>query len=348
MAEEVKKFQSENRVTIIGELVSLEIKDMMTKTNVPMKTGSLKVRTAEGEVHTVRLMQMAYFKNDPENKNDQYKALQTIEDEYITEEDTKNNNSEHFGANPTIISVSGSMEPNVFKTKAGDVVENVGISGRFINRVTDATAEDFKAVLRFSGFVHQAPTPEVKMVDGEETETGRYKVGIRGIDFQNKAFPIEFIAGKVKLDEDSEDEFDAGAWIEEEFEAGQTVVVDADIINRYIVKKVERPNEGGFGKMVDTKRDVQREYSLFSALEPISFEELDEDNNADRLRAVFPDQMKEALANYETYKADRLAASDKPKEEKASSGKRGAFGGSDGAKPKAKAKGKDLVSQLPF
>lgn len=347
MAEEVKKFQSENRVSIVGELVSLEIKDMMTKTNVPMKTGNLKVRTAEGEVHTVRLMQMAYFKNDPENTNDQYKALQTIEEEYITEEDTKNSNSEHFGDNPTIVSVSGSMEPNVFKTKSGEIVEDVGISGRFINRVVD-TSEEFKATLRFSGFVHQAPTPEVKMVDGEETETGRFKVVIRGIDFQNKAFPVEFIAGKVKLDPDSDEEFDAGAWIEEEFEAGQTVVVDADIINRYIVQKVERPNEGGFGKMVDTKRDVQREYSLFSALEPISFEDLDEDDNADRQRAVFPDQMKEALANYETYKADRIASSDKPKGDKSSSGKRGAFGSSDTAKPKAKGKGKDLASQLPF
>src|SRR5699024_10681194 len=142
-----------------------------------------------------------------------------------------------------LLILSGSMENNIYKNKSGEIVEDVSISRRFINRVAN-TSEEFKATLRFSGFVHQAPTPEVKMIDGEETETGRYKVIIRGIDYQNKAFPVEFVAGKVKLDPDSDDEFDAGAWIEEEFEAGQTVVVDADIINRYIVMKVVRPNVG--------------------------------------------------------------------------------------------------------
>lgn len=346
MAEEVKKFQSENKVEMQGVLVSLEVEDKMTSTNVPMKMGTMKVRTGEGEVHTLRLMQMKYFKNDKNNENKQYKALETIEAEYVSEEMTKDSSSEHFGKTPTVVFVIGRLEPNVFKTRGGEVVETVNISPNFISRANDPDPELFKATLRFSGFVEANPIPEV---DKDDEETGRYKLKVRGIDFQNKAFPVELVAGKIQLSEEEDDVLDAGAWIEENFERGQTVVVDADIVNKYIIKEVKRNAQGGMGNMVDTQRDVQRENVIFAALDPIDFDEFDEDEPAHHAQVVFPSQMEESMKNYETYKNERIAAAENNKKKSGSgsgSASRGAFG--SGESKKKKKSNDDLASQLPF
>ena len=354
MSEEVKQFQSENNVEIVGVLVSYEFKDILTKKDkIPMKIGNLKVRSAEGETHTVQMMAMKWYKRDMEKSEDKrdiqggFKAIETIENEYISEEETKSDSSEHVGKTPSEVRVRGNLEPNIFKTKAGQEVKDIRIQGRFVNRLNVSEDVPHQAIVRLSGFVGADPIPEVGK-DGEET--GRYKLDLRVIDYQNKAVPIDLFAGKVTDDDGGE--VDAGEWIADNYEKGQTVTVDADIVNRYIVKEVEREG-GGFGKkMVDTKRDVLRERAIFSGTEPLDFDDFDEDNNADREKVVFPDQMKEAIENYDTYVADQLAQAEKRNEansdDKPATGKRGAMGSGGASKGGSKKSAKDKLDSLPF
>lgn len=348
MSEEKVLFQSENNVEIVGKLVSMEIKDLTTKTDkTPMKMGTVRVRTAEGETHTVNVMAMKYFKNNPKEENKQYKAIQTMEEKYITEEETLNENGEHFGEAATNVIVRGNFQPNVYKNKAGETIENLRLQGRYISGSNNVTEKDFKATVVLSGYIEAEPIEEMKNDEG----TGRYIFKLRVVDYQNKAFPIEIVAGDV-IDDDG-DTVEAGEWIAENYEKGQTVTIGADIINRFIVKETAR-KRGGIGKkIVDTSKDIQREYRLYSAEDPLDYNDYDEDEVEDVKQVVFPSQIKESFKNYETFVADQLAAAEKRKSEKDSdsdetkTAKRGAMGG--GA-AKKKASGKSKVSQddLPF
>lgn len=350
--QEVVKFQSKNNVTIVGELVDLDFKQIMaTDKKIPMHMGTIKVRSGEGEVHTLNMMAMQYYANDmekPENErqeNKQYSALTTVINEYITEKATQSDNNEHFGKDPDVVRVFGSLEPNVFKTKNGDEVKDVRLQGRFVSRVTDRKAEPNQATVELSGFVEQAPVEE----KGGDDEDPRYNFTVRVIDYKGIGFPVEFVAGKVA--DDDGNEVDAGEWISENYEKGHTVTIGADLINKYDVKRIPSQN-GGIGKtMVKTERDVKRERAIYSAESPLEFDDFDEDNNKDREMVVFPDQMGEAIKKYEEYVAHQIAAAEARNSKKESGGtaKRGAMGG--GATKKtgaAKKSASSKLDDLPF
>lgn len=353
--EEKVLFQSENSVEVTGTLVSFEFKEILTQQDkIPMKMGNVRVKVAEGEEHIFNMMAMKYYKSElekPEKNrkvNPAYKAIVTIESDHITEEHTTDENSEHFGKTPFVVSVVGSIEPNVFKTKKGEKVEGLGLQARFVNRVKDATDVEFGATVVLSGFVEKEPMEE-NGKDGEPT--GRYLFTIRAIDYQNKAVPVEFIAGVVE--DDDGNEIDAGEWIANEYSKGQTVTVGADIINRYIVKKVKRSG-GGIGKtMVENKRDVKRERTIYAAQDPLSYHDFDEDSVLDRKQVVFPEQMGEAIKNYEQYVVEQFARADKNAGdgENKKKAKRGAMGGGTkkAAAPKAAAQESKIdEDDLPF
>lgn len=305
--QEEKKFQSENNVEVVGILEDLEIRDkkndgtpMQTKTGIPMMMATLKIGVAEGETHRVDMMAMKNYPSKPNEVSGQWKAMETLKNEYISRKDTEDSNSEHVGKKANIVSVRGNLDANVYVNQAGETVENLRIQGRFVNRADNTPAEGFGATFTLSGFVKGNPVPEMK---GEE-ETGRYLVDFRVVDYQNKAIPVKLVAGQV---EDEGEVINVGEWVEENIEMNQTMTFMGELVNRYIVKEIPRANQAVGKKVVDTKRDVVRENVIEGGVVPVHFDEADEET--DKERVVFADQIKESVANYEQFKAEQEAAS---------------------------------------
>lgn len=350
--QEEKKFQSENRVEVVGTLDKIEFRDTnksgnayQTKDGIPMRMLTAHVTVAEGETHRIGMMAMHHYKNNPDEVSSQWKAFETFENEYVSIEKSEDSNSEHFGKTPDVVKVDGNFDANVFFNQAGEKVENTQVQGRFMNRVQNPSEVAKGATAQITGFVKADPIPEVGR-DGEET--GRYIVDFGIIDYQNKAIPIKLVAGQI-LDEDGEVEVDAAEFVEEAIEKGQTMTFNCIVINKYLVKKIERAREGGFGKKaVDTIRDITNEVLIEGGGDPVHHEDADEDE--DKLTVVFPEQAKEALEKYNQFVAEREASS---KNKKASGGssesaaKKKGFG--DGAAKKSTKKKSNIQDDdLPF
>ncbi len=52
---------------------------------------------------------------------------------------------------PSEVRVRGNLEPNIFKTKAGQEVKDIRIQGRFVNRLNVGEDTPHQAIVRLSG-----------------------------------------------------------------------------------------------------------------------------------------------------------------------------------------------------
>ena len=339
-----EKFISENTVEIFGQLESLEITQhkndgtpLETKDGIPFKTARARIRVAEGETHQVEFMARKYFKSNPDEISNQWKAFDTYEAEYVSIKDSEDKTSERFGQEPTEVHAIAQLELNVFKNKAGQVQESTRLRGRFMNRLregADGKKPEYIAKYTVEAVVTAEPTLEVK----GEKETGRLLVHVGLIDYQNKMQPFTFVAENV-VDENGEVINDNVSYLEQELETGQTIVLNGVIINRYIVKHVERAG-AGFGKAtVDVKTDRVNEILIEGGLEPKHPDEFDEETDA--LLVVFPAQFKEAQDNWKAHLTEVESTQNKTTKPAAKKKAGKAFG-----KPTTKSNIKE--SDLPF
>lgn len=281
----------ENKVTLIGELKELEVKDLTTKKGVPMKIANLKVKTGEGEVHNATLMAMEYFERDGnKEENSTYKAIQTMENEYISIKDISEKGLE---LPPTVVRVNGGIENNMYKnTRSGDVEERTQITARFVNRLDNVNPDNFGADFIIETFVITQPT---RLTDKEENETDTVEFKVATIDYRGEAHPFTVQANE---------EYGVADWVEQNLEKGQTITINGVWHNKYIINQVERPNPTGIGKpIVDTQREINNSI-LVEGITPIE----DEDD----VRNISTETIKEAMKAYEQHKLDIKSKEDKP------------------------------------
>ncbi|EJH4556904.1 hypothetical protein NDL58_002408 [Staphylococcus pseudintermedius] len=287
----------ENKVTVLGELKELEVREITTKKGVPMKMANISVQTGEGEVHRARMSAMEYFENDgKKEENKAYKAIETMQDEYVSLKDIAEKNLQDVS--PTVIGINGHIENNVYQGRDGKLVEMPTIQANFVTR-RNAKKEDYGVEFVFQTFALSSAT-RVTNKDGDETDSVRFKVAAiqRGM-----AQPFEV---------EATDEYGVAEWLEDNLEKGMTLTINGQWINKYILKQVERPNPAGIGKpIVDTKREIENRI-LVEGVTPAEDEE--------SVDYITTDEMKDAMKKYEDYKVERQSASQEKKKQEVKKG----------------------------
>ncbi|EKO8899249.1 hypothetical protein P1N15_000526 [Staphylococcus pseudintermedius] len=287
----------ENKVTVLGELKELEVREITTKKGVPMKMANISVQTGEGEVHRARMSAMEYFENDgKKEENKAYKAIETMQDEYVSLKDIAEKNLQDVS--PTVIGINGHIENNVYQGRDGKLVEMPTIQANFVSR-RNAKKEDYGVEFVFQTFALSSAT-RVTNKDGDETDSVRFKVAAiqRGM-----AQPFEV---------EATDEYGVAEWLEDNLEKGMTLTINGQWINKYIFKQVERPNPAGIGKpIVDTKREIENRI-LVEGVSPAEDEE--------SVGYITTEEMKDAMKKYEDYKVERQSASQEKKKQEVKKG----------------------------
>ncbi|WP_438325429.1 hypothetical protein [Staphylococcus pseudintermedius] len=287
----------ENKVTVLGELKELEVREITTKKGVPMKMANISVQTGEGEVHRARMSAMEYFENDgKKEENKAYKAIETMQDEYVSLKDIAERNLQDVS--PTVIGINGHIENNVYQGRDGKLVEMPTIQANFVSR-RNAKKEDYGVEFVFQTFALSSAT-RVTNKDGDETDSVRFKVAAiqRGM-----AQPFEV---------EATDEYGVAEWLEDNLEKGMTLTINGQWINKYILKQVERPNPAGIGKpIVDTKREIENRI-LVEGVSPAEDEE--------SVGYISTEEMKDAMKKYEDYKVERQSASQEKKKQEVKKG----------------------------
>lgn len=287
----------ENKVTVLGELKELEVREITTKKGVPMKMANISVQTGEGEVHRARMSAMEYFENDgKKEENKAYKAIETMQDEYVSLKDIAEKNLQDVS--PTVIGINGHIENNVYQGRDGKLVEMPTIQANFVSR-RNAKKEDYGVEFVFQTFALSSAT-RVTNKDGDETDSVRFKVAAIQ---HGMAQPFEV---------EATDEYGVAEWLEDNLEKGMTLTINGQWINKYILKQVERPNPAGIGKpIVDTKREIENRI-LVEGVSPAEDEE--------SVGYITTEEMKDAMKKYEDYKVERQSASQEKKKQEVKKG----------------------------
>lgn len=290
---EVEKtmFRSENTVVLVGTLVSMDIQGMQSKKdNIPMYLGRMQIETAEGERHNIQVIEMKYWGRD-KRENKGYDVITNLLDSAVTLESAKADEEASY------LRVTASMNPNVYKSRAGEIVEGQQLQSRFIGFAN--RDEEPVSTITGTGVLATVPVMETGR-DGEET--GRATADVIMVDYRNIALTLN-----LTFPEDAVD------WITS-LEVGTTIRFQATIINRYLNQTVEIDNPEGYGKITEVQRDIKRETVVTGGQEIGFYEDYDEEENADRERILFPSQVTEAKQNYEQWSAEEIARADERKE----------------------------------
>lgn len=253
--------------------------------------GNIAVRTDNG-IHTFNV----YFQNlTADNKpNPQWKMACAMMDW------TPEINS--LGGEPTLVNIEGTVAINDYVGQDGEVKSTLRWSVRRAN--TKASPDDTKGTsLNAVAFI-QSIEPETRVVGDDVEPTGRLKVGLLGVDGKGCVFPI-----KALVDEDLADDFDSN------YEKGQTVNFDFDLIVRHVGGQQNKKKAFGKGASVDVHYsfDIQ-ELMIVGADEP--FEEVEDDDGETKSQWLNPVAIKKAI-NERNKMLDELK--NKPVEKKSGS-----------------------------
>ncbi len=260
--------QADNKVFIEGLLLEKEFITDKTKDGEEYIRGEVQIETGENESHTVKFFSKKFKKDGSENGV--YKSLSTVANEYKTVADVGREEADKVRI------TNGEIRLNDYVGQDGMLRSFPEISSNFINRVQ--TVEEYKPRAEFDVEICvQSIMKEVK----DEEETGR--AIIKGVIplYGGRVIPFEFIVA------------DEGAvsYVENNYEAGSTVRIYGDVVNRkeVIITKVE----GGFGKPKEDRKTITtREYLVTGGSEPY-----DEESP----KVFNPEAIRKALAEREVY-----------------------------------------------
>ncbi len=291
MTEEKKVLrQAENKVIIVGTLVEKNLEPKtFTKadgTKNEAMTGDISVRTGENEVHKIRFFANKLTKAGAENK--QYKALETVNNEYISQADVAKAAEKGEDVTASVIRVNGSLSLNEFYAPDGKLRQYQQVSGRFVNRLKEDEDPTPKAEFDVEGVVNKV-APEFN-AEGDETE--RALVDLLIPEYGGKVIPYSFVVKEHGKD-----------FVIDEYEKGSTVRIFGDIVN--IRKPHKKLIEVGFG----------------SAKEEITYSYVDEHSvsggtppyDEDDVKVFDLELIKEAMQQREVY-LEQLKNRDQEKE----------------------------------
>lgn len=295
MTTKINKEVLENRVSVLGKLKEVTVKDLTTKTDgTPMKIATILVETGEGEVHRGQMMAVQSYVDKETNErkeNNNYKAIQTIQDEFVSLKDIAEGKAPEGVTQPTVVRMNGSLELNMYKGRDGLLKEQAQINARYVSRQDNYDENDFGAEFTIHTFLMTNGVPV--LVDDEETGEVKFKAAV--IDYRGQAHPFEFTA---------DNEHGVADWFENEAERGTTITLQGKIYNKYIIKEIVREAGNAIGKpIVDTKRETDRRL-LVEGGDPIE--------NDDSIKFISAELMTSAIEKYEAAKVEALSRADQP------------------------------------
>lgn len=262
--------EAENVVEIVGVLAEKRLEEVVDSNGVRVIRGELDIQTAENEVHTVRVYVSEKKKDGSESPA--FKGFKTVMEEY------KSIASHGKEAADKVEITSGRLGVNEYWGQDGQLKSYPQITTYFINRVKSQEKFTPKAEVTVEAFI-MSITPEY---DKNGEETGRLLVKTVIPVYEGKVIPFTFIAPV---------ENGIAEHIGNNWEAGGTVTINADIINRVETKEVEQKVSFGRAK-VKTITNTIREYVIVGGLDPY-----EEDNP----KAYSRELIKKALAEREIY-----------------------------------------------
>lgn len=295
--------EAENQVVIEGTLLEIRHQEWNSGKGLSIE---LDIEVAENEVHTVHGMSK-YKKNDGTD-NGVAKGYQTVIDEYLSV-------AKHGRDQADKVRVTqGKIGVNEYYGQDGKLRSFPQITSNFFNRLSVGDEFNPRAEFEVEVFV-KSVVPEMK----NNEETGRVKVNAIIPVFGGKVIPFEFVV----VEEGTE-------FVESNYEAGSTALINGDIVNYKEVTETEIPK--AFGKpqkKINTK--IIREYLITSGDEPY-----DEEST----KAYSIESIQKAMVEREAYLEELKNKNDQPKkEEKKGFGSKGKDAATGGTKKKV---------ELPF
>lgn len=230
--------QAINQFRIVGTLKSKEFTEIQTKNGKDALTGHLVIEVkAQNKVHNHRVELFATKTTNDGNPNKMYDAYLTVRDEFKDMDSFSREEAD-------VISVNGDIDYNVYKTRNGDIRENVRLRGRFPKR-------EEKDEVQTSGANVET------IVDGFEQElnrdgvpTGEYKV--KGYTVGYKGRGIKLIGLKVSENEGMQNAIPEGS----------TVNLTININNYAIVKEKQEESTALFGQTKEVVKSNTYVHSL--------------------------------------------------------------------------------------
>lgn len=278
-----------NTITVTGTLTSADLNTAPSKnTGRDMVRGNLVINTgtvdAPNEVK-VNVLQMA-------DKKDKKNEGQMIPDSRYNDL-IKLTDPEAIG---TKISVSGSIDNNVFVPTGGDLVKGTSLSGGFYN--IPGTGRD-QASFRMT-MVIKSVKPEV---DREENETGSYIVQGIGFTFRNVAIPVKFYVDSPE----GIGYFTSNKFLTAVEDGGVYTDVWGKIVNEQVAPKTE---ESAFGDAyeVSSNASFSRRVITGTAVKHHNKGTAEDPNDFTKFNAM----VKEANEAYQVLIAEAIERSEKP------------------------------------
>lgn len=296
MAEKKQEFfRSNNFVNLVGEVEKLVVHTGSSQNGNYIR-GELNIVTGEGERHYTRFFTMEFQGNDKTKPRELYTNIMKLSETGVTLEDKAKIEQ---GERPTVVAVNASWQPNVYKNRNGEVVESVQLNPWKLSFPSGSDVE-FNTEFEVSGAVASEALPEV---DRNGNETDRRTIELLLVDYRGVGFKVPFVVP------------DYGADWADELEIGDTIAVQGDVLSKYLVKDIEVDNPNGFGKMVNTVRDIRRENlmtgsNLIKNIDDANDEAEDDDSPTG---FVTTKTLKEAIKKYENWKEEELARADASK-----------------------------------
>lgn len=290
-----------NSVTIEGEVFShdLEVKNQevtvkvdgtSTKVKMDVIQGAVEIRTAENEVHKVRLYSRAK-KNDG-GDNAQYAGYVTLMNELVTVKQIAEGKAPEGSAPSKVRATQAKLDVSEYYNEGGQLKQYQQSQGRFVNRLKETDVYTPRAEYDVEGIVGSVK-PEIK----NEEETGRMIIDLL-VPTYNGAVELTFISPAEYQD-----------YIQMNFEPNMTVNLYGNMIN--FSEKIVTKEAGGFGEDKTTEKwNNVHELSVRGG----KVYEYDEDNAVNK--AFSPEQVNALKAK----RAEVLAKKKSDAEEKKANG----------------------------
>lgn len=282
MAEQTTIREAVNNVVIEGTVAEVRI-ETKNSNGKEFITGEVDIQTDENSTHTVKVFANKLNKEGKESSL--YKGIETIMNEYKSIASYGKDEADRVRI------TQGKIGLNEYVGQDDTIKSYPQLSANFINRLTATEEFSPKAEFEVEMFVHSV-TEEVK----NDEETGRALLKGFVPVYGGKVIPFTFVVA----DEDAVD------YVNNNYEAGSTVTVYGDIVNRVNVTKKEV--EVGFGKPQEKiTRTTVREYVVTGGTPP-----LDEDDAKAYKKEVIKKALVEREAYLEEMKAKKKEGASKP------------------------------------
>lgn len=243
-----------NKITIIGQIAGIALKEGQTKTGVPSIFGTISINTAnDGEVDNIlplHVYQVAYGKKAKEEADKLGKEPEPLIT-YTVLKDLMENPENNIGR---LVNINTKMGANVFQGQDGNLVENADVSSSlFFNNIRPN--QQNQAIFTGDARISKQPVELVDKDDNpvlDENGKPKFAMTIELFDDYNKLlFPVKVVIGE------------AGAkWAESVAEDKMVFNIRLDLINHTFEE--EKEVESAFGEPLLVKRTSTKKEKVLS------------------------------------------------------------------------------------